>query len=41
MIDKKTKINANTNNDDDFDDKENEYPNIVIHDKDEDFEIDM
>lgn len=39
MIDEKNKIN--TNNDDDFDDKENEYPNIVIYDKDDDFEIDM
>ena len=38
MIDNKKSIN--TNSDDDFDDRENEYPHIVI-DRDDEFEIEM
>ncbi len=40
MIDDKKSTNANTNSDDDFDEKELEYPNVVIYDKD-DFEMEI
>lgn len=39
MIDEK-KVKPNTNDDDNFDEPDMEYPNIVI-DKEDDFEIEM